>query len=155
MSWVATGISVVGGISKIAGGLSGKDDAKKAGKEQAKAILRTEEETQRRRQLDLDQQMGLIRANVGASGIILSGSSARYARAFESNYKREMNWDQMLANMNAKAARRGGQIAGQAAMWSGISGAVGSFGSAAGSVMSHASANNGNPFYLGSQPGKG
>ncbi len=155
MSWVATGIAVAGGIGKIAGGFAGQDAAKEAGKDQAAAILRTEEENQRRRQLDLDQKMGLITASVGASNILMSGSSKKYARGYSNAYRQEMAWDNMLANMNAKAAIKGGRMAGEAAMWSGITGAVGSFGAAAGSVMSHGAANNGNPFYLGSQPGKG
>lgn len=127
VSWVGVGvgIAVVGGITSIAGGISGKKAAEEAGKRQAAIVRATSLENQRRRKLDLAQQVGGITALVGASNLMMSGSSEQYRSAFESNINTEMRWDAQKARMDARFAEKTGQAAGQAAMFSGVSSAIG------------------------------
>lgn len=137
--WVAVGIATVGAVSSIAGGISGKKAAEKAGEYQAKMIEVTAAENERRRRLELEQKMGLITANVGASNVLMSGSSKRYSDEFESQYRAEMSWDKTKARIEARMAEKTGQAAGSAAMYSGIGSAVGFAGqafSAASSALS-------------------
>jgi hypothetical protein len=143
--WVAVGISAVGVGSSIFGGISGKKAAKEAGKATAANILATEEENQRRRKLDLEQKVGGIRAAVYASNLQMGGSSKKYKNVYESNYRREMAWDQQKARMDAETAKKGGQLAGDSALYSGVGSA---FGFAA-------QAFNAAPDFLGKNVGKG
>ena len=128
--WVATGISIVSGLSSIAGGISGKKAAEKAGKRQAKIIEDTADENRRRRELDLGQQLGGITAAIGASNLQMSGSAKRYRNVFESNIRAEMAWDKQKARLEARAAIKGGASVGQSAMYGGIGSAATSFSSA-------------------------
>ena len=157
MTWVAVGMSVVGTATSILGGISGAKAAKKAGKAQSKIIKATEAENQRRRMLDLNQQLGGITASVAASNLLMSGSAAQYRGAYEANTKLEMGWDAQKARMDAKFARMTGAAAGQAAMFSGISSAAGYASTAVSAFGAHASANgNGTTgWYLGEKSGKG
>ena len=143
--WVAVGIAAVGAVTSIAGGISGKKAAEEAGEATAANILATEKENQRRRQLDLGQKLGGITAAVHASNLQMSGSAQRYKQGFESNYRSEMAWDKQKARMDAKTAKKGGQITGQSAMYSGIGSAT-SFASQAFSAA---------PSYLGKVKGPG
>lgn len=158
MSWIAVGVAAVGAVTSIAGGLSGKAAAEEAGEATAENILRTQRENLRRRRLDLAQKMGTIRASVAASNIQYGGSSQRYANVFEGEYRAEMNWENFKARMDARTAEKGGQLAGQQAMFAGVGQAIGFAGSAAGSLMAHGQNNptgSGSPFYLGKGPGPG
>lgn len=125
MTWVSVGIAAVGAVSSIMGGISGKKAAKSAGKMQAKVILAIAAENARRRELDLVQQLGGITAAVAASNLQMSGSSKRYRNAFEANYRGEMAWDKQKARLDARTAKKGGQLVGQGAMYQGLSGAIG------------------------------
>lgn len=145
MTWVAVGIAAVSAVTSIAGGISGKKAAEKAGERQANIIEQTAAENRRRRELDLQNQLGGITAAIGASNIQMSGSSKKYKNVFESSYRSEMAWDKQKARLEARAARKGGASAGQAAMFTGISSAA-SFASQAFIAA---------PKYLGSKPGVG
>ena len=127
VSWVAVGVSLLGANAAISlgGGIMGAAAAKKAGKAQSKIIKATEAENQRRRMLDLNQQLGGITAAVAASNLLMSGSAAQYRGAYEANTKLEMGWDAQKARMDAKFARMTGAAAGQTAMYSGVSSAIG------------------------------
>ena len=125
MTWVAVGMSVVGTATSILGGIAGSKAAKAAGKAQSKIIKATEAENQRRRMLDLNQQLGGITASVAASNLLMSGSAAQYRGAYEANTKLEMGWDAQKARMDAKFARMTGGAAAQTSMYSGVSGAIG------------------------------
>jgi hypothetical protein len=157
MTWVAVGIAGVGVGSSILGGRSAKKAAKAAGKATAANILETEKENQRRRTLDLAQKTGTITAAVYASGLQMGGSSLRYKNAFEGNYRREMAWDQQKARMDAETAKKGGQLAGDAAMYSGFTSAIGFAGSGVSALQAHGAANatGTSPFYLGKGSGPG
>lgn len=123
--WVAVGIAAVSAVSSIAGGISAKDAAEKAGEYQANMIEVTAAENERRRRLELQQKLGLITANVGASNVLMSGSSKRYHDEFESQYRAEMAWDKTKSRIEARMALKTGQTAGDSAMYSGIGNAVG------------------------------
>jgi hypothetical protein len=159
MTWVSAGIAAVGIGSSLIGGKSAKKAAKEAGKATAENILETEKENQRRRTLDLEQKVGGIRAAVYASNLQMGGSSLKYKNAFESNYRSEMAWDKQKARMDAETAKKGGQLAGDAAMYSAFSSAIGFAGQGTGALMAHGSANasptSSNPFYFGKQSGPG
>ena len=158
MTWVAVGISAVGAISSIAGGISGKKAAEKAGKFQAKIIEQTAAENRRRRELDLQHQLGGVTAAVAASNLQMTGSSRRYRNVFESNYRAEMAWDKQKAMLDARAAKKGGAAVGKAAMFAGVTGSIGSFATGFSVIAAHGAANpsgSGNPFYFGSKEGEG
>jgi len=123
--WVAVGIAVVGAVTSIAGGISGKKAAEAAGEATAKNIMTTEAENQRRRKLELDSKLGTISASIYASNLQMSGSAQRYKNQFASSYRAEMSWDKQKARIDARTAEKGGQVVGQQAMYSGIQSAVG------------------------------
>ncbi len=156
--WVATGISIVSGLSSLTGGSSAKKAAEKAGKRQAKIIEDTADENRRRRELDLGQQLGGITAAIGASNLQMSGSAKRYRNVFESNIRAEMAWDKQKARLEARAAIKGGASVGQSAMYGGITGSLGSFATGFSAFAAHGAANptgSGSSFYLGNKPGAG
>ena len=128
--WVSVGISAVGALSSIAGGLGGKSAAEEAGEKQADIIRKTEAENQRRRELDLAQKLGGITGAVAASNLRMSGSTQRYKSGFESQYRSEMAWDKQKSRIEARMAEKAGDMAGQSAMYSGLGSAVGFAGQA-------------------------
>jgi hypothetical protein len=103
--------------------------------------------------------VGGIRAAIYASNLQMGGSSKRYKDAYEGNYRREMAWDQQKARMDAETAKKGGQLAGDAAMYSGFSSAIGFAGQGVSTLVAHGSASaspdSSSPFYLGKQSGPG
>ena len=125
MSWVSVGIAAVGAVSSIAGGMSAKDAAEKAGEMQAKMIERTRQENKRRELRDLGKSMGDITARVAASNVLMTGSSQRYKQDYESEFKREMAWRDEKSRMDARTALKTGQAAGDSAMYQGLGSAVG------------------------------
>jgi hypothetical protein len=130
MTWYAVGIAAVGAVSSLAGGAAGQKAAEEAGKRQAELIKQTSAENIRRRKLDLEQKLGTINAQVGASNIMMSGSAQRYKNVFAANTLGEMRWDEQKARLDAEMARKGGQLTGQGAMHQGVGGAL-SFGAQA------------------------
>ena len=72
----------------------------------------------------MKKQLGVITASVAASNIQMSGSSARYKAGYQQAIRREISWDQVKANMDARMAEKAGQAAGSAAMYQGIGSAV-------------------------------
>ena len=136
MGWVTVGIAVVGAVTSIAGGISGSKAAKEAGKKQAAIIRAASAENQRRRRLDLNQQLGGIEATIGASNLIMSGSAEQYRSAFESNINTEMIWDKQKARMDARFAEKTGQAAAQSAMYAGAGSALQFAGTAISSMPS-------------------
>ena len=130
MTWVAVGVAAAGAATSILGGIGGKKAAEEAGLKQANIILKTDEENQKRRRLDLEQQLGGITAAISASNIQQSGSSLRYKSFFESNIRSEMAWDAQNARINARLAKKTGQTVGKSAMYQGASQAIGFAGQA-------------------------
>lgn len=136
MTWVAVGISAVGAVTSLAGGISGKKAAEKAGEMQAKVITQTAQENERRRKLDLQSKLGSIKAGIYASNLQFSGTARKYTEGFESQYRGEMAWDKQKARIEARMAEKGGGMAGQQAMYSGLGSAIGFTGSAASGIVS-------------------
>jgi hypothetical protein len=153
--WVAVGIAAVGAATSVIGGINGKDAAEKAGEMQADMIERTAQENKRRRELDLQHDLGSITAAVAASNIQMTGSSKRYKSGYQQQYRQEMAWETAKANMDARMAIKTGQMAGDTALYSGLSSAVGYVAQGYGAYKGHAAANGGDPFYLGTKPGPG
>jgi hypothetical protein len=131
MPWVATALAVASTVNSIAGGLSAKDAAEKAGEKQAEAILRQNKENKRRRLLDFKQNLGEIDAKAYASNLQMTGSTERYKKFYASEYQREMTWDDSKARMDARNAQKGAAAVGESALYSGIGSALGSAGKAA------------------------
>lgn len=132
--WGAVVGGVVGGaVGLLSGG--GEDDAEKLAEEQAKLIIRTSEEEQRRLNLELNQKLGLSRATIYASGLQFSGSSRKHHRFLESTFRQDMAWRKEVAARQANITRDSGdaaadaiQTAGIGSMFSGLSSAVSTFG---------------------------
>lgn len=125
MAWPMVAAAVVGAVSSIAGGLSAKGAAEDAGERQAESILMAEKENRRRRENELKRQLGTIDSRVYASNILMTGSAKRYRDDYKSQYRQEMAWDKAKANMDARAARKGAEAMGDAAMYQGIGSAIG------------------------------
>lgn len=131
MAWVQTALAVAGAVSSIAGGMGAKDAAEEAGEKQAEAILRQAKENKRRQLLDLAQNKGRIDAVVYGSNLQMTGSSERYKKFYDNEYRKGMQWDESKARMDARAARKGAAAVGDSAMYQGIGSALGYAGQAA------------------------
>lgn len=125
MSWFQVAASVAGAALSFKGGLDAQDAAEEAGEAQAESILETAAENKRRRERDLKVLMGETEARVAASNLLMTGSVKRYRDDIHAEYRRQINWEQMKARMDAQAALKGAQVAGQAALYQGIGGAIG------------------------------
>jgi len=118
MSWIAAGISIVGGL------LSNKSSKKSAAKadklagEQAGLIEDETKENLRRMQLEADQVLGMTTARIGASNLMMSGSAKKYRSALEVQMAEDMDWVGRRGAAEAENVRKGGsqtasQIRGQ------------------------------------------
>lgn len=141
----ATGAQVGGVYGAVIGGViggamgffsgGGEDKAKEMAEQNARFILESQKENERRATLENDRIMSTAKAAVYASNLQPTGSSMDYITAMGAEFRREMRWDRRRAHIEAKLARQGGQLvanriqrSGFASMVRGIGDAVGAFG---------------------------
>lgn len=130
--WGAVIGGVAGGLFGALGG-GGEDDAKELAEERARLIQMTARENERRALLQLGGILGEAKAATYASNLQDSGSSKRYRTELESRFRQEMAWDRQKARIDAKMARKGGQVAADQIQYSSISSMIGGAGSLVGS----------------------
>jgi DUF1009 family protein len=139
MTWAATGVAV--GVLSIGtslyGGSQGKKAAKEAGKASAAAIMTNYREESRRAKAGFETERSLADLAIGASNIQKSGSALAYVDALAGEQSRQLDWMKKAAQANARAARKGGQVAGSSLQMQGYSQAL----STAGSMAQSAAAN--------------
>lgn len=141
----ATGFQVGGVYGAVIGGViggavgffsgGGEDEAKEIAEQNAKYILDTQKENERRATLEHERIMGTARAAVYASNLQPTGGSMDYITAMGAEFRREMRWDRRRAHIEAKMALKGGQVvanrierAGFTSMVRGIGDAAATFG---------------------------
>ena len=126
------GTAIGGAAGGVLGGLlgGGEDDAKELAKKQEEFIQQAYRENRRRAEMEMFQTLGTARAAVGGSNIQFSGSPQRYTQALESEYRRQMAWDQQKARIDQEMVRLGGQMAADQIRYSGLQGMIGGLGSA-------------------------
>jgi hypothetical protein len=124
---------IIGGAMGFLGG-GGEKQAEKLAQEQADLLMRQAKEQQRRLTIQLNQQMGLAKSQVYASGLQMGGSSKKYVNFMESTFRQDMAWNQEVARRNAEIVKMGGsaqsdaiKMAGIGQLFSGLSSAVGAF----------------------------
>lgn len=122
---------VVGGLAGFMGG-GGEKEAEQLAEEQARLIDMTAAENLRRSFLEMDSTLGLTKATTYASNLQDSGSSRQYRRAVETQFRRDMAWDQQKARIESNLARQGGQVAADQIKASGVSSMIGGITSAVG-----------------------
>ena len=132
--WGAAIGGILGGVGGFLSG-GGEDDAKKLAKMQADIIMRTSAENQRVMRRQMERDVGFSRAAVAASNILETGSSARFIKGMEDEWRRNMAWERGKARTEARMARKGGQIAASKIEAAGLSAAIGGIGAAAGAGL--------------------
>ena len=115
---------------QVVGAMKSGSATKSAAKAQARAHLRTAEENIRRKGLQYTEMRKQTTAGIYASGVEMSGSSENYLRKMRTEMSRELAWQRMAAQAEAKAIKKGANIQASAGMISGVAGAMGSLGSA-------------------------
>ena len=131
MQFVAAGAAVVGAASSIIGGNKAKKKAKEAGKANAALIQAETAEQIRRTRLQFNQQLGLTRAMIGASGVTRTGTAQRYLNFMNQEQQKQLAWTQKAGDMRAKAARKQGSYVGGQAFNQGMAGGFAGISSAA------------------------
>ncbi len=131
IQWVAAGAAAVGAVSSIIGGNKAKKKAKEAGKAN-EALIRAETAEQiRRTQMQFDQQLGLTRAMIGASGVTMTGTPVRYLEFMRNEQRKQLEWTKKAGDMRATAARKQGSYVGGQAYSAGVQQGIGYIGQAA------------------------
>lgn len=128
--------AAIGGIAGgLAGGLLGgdDDDAKELARLQAEEIRLAAEENRRIKLIEMGQVLGRAKATTYASNLIESGSSRRYTKTIEEDYRKSMAWDNRRTRMQEKMAKLGGQMAADQIQSANIRFAVQGIGAAASS----------------------
>jgi len=131
IQWVAAGAAAVGAVSSIIGGNKAKKQAKEAGKANAALIQAETAEQIRRTQMQFDQQLGLTRAMIGASGVTMTGTPVRYLEFMSNEQRKQLEWTKKAGDMRAKAARKQGSYVGGQAYSAGVQQGIGYIGQAA------------------------
>lgn len=124
--------AVAGGVLGILGG-GGEDEAEKLAKQQADWHLAEGRENQRRGRLEMAQVLGRAEAAIGASNILMTGSSKRYTGQLESQLRADLSWEDTRYKMEAEFMRQGGQAAGDQIKRSSMGGMIQGLGMAASS----------------------
>jgi len=125
--WGAVIGGVIGGIGGILSG-GGEDDAKKAAEQQAQMIEMQAREEQRRKQMQINNVVGLTKATTYASNIQDTGSAKQYRNAMESEYRRELAYDRMVTKKQVEFTLEGGQAAADSISRAGVGSMFESFG---------------------------
>jgi hypothetical protein len=123
-------LMVAGAAMQVYGAAKSSSAMKSAAKAQARAHLMTAEENIRRKGLQYAEMRKQTTAGIYASGVEMSGSSENYLRKMRTEMSRELAWQRMAAQAEAKAIKKGANIQANAGMISGIAGAMGSLGGA-------------------------
>ena len=123
-------LMVAGAAMQVYGAMKSGSAMKSAAKAQARAHLMTAEENIRRKGLQYAEMRKQTTAGIYASGVEMSGSSENYLRKMRTEMSRELAWQRMAAQAEAKAIKKGANIQANAGMISGVAGAMGSLGSA-------------------------
>jgi len=127
--WGAVIGAGIGGLAGLMGG-GGEDEAKKLARRQV-VLMRAQAKEQRRRDVaERDRSLGTARAAIAASNVQMSGSSARYVKAMEQEYGRQLSYNDAVANMRESLIKAGGDMAAEQIKSAGISNMIGGFGSA-------------------------
>lgn len=121
---ISASLAVASLASSVIGSKSAKDAAKKAAKEQARfvGLQRREELRKLRQQADVD--IGMARAQIGASNVRFSGSAQSYTRELSNEYDRQLAYGRGAMKLEQRAIRAGAAGAGQGQLIQGLSQAV-------------------------------
>ena len=137
LEWVAAGSAAVGAVSSIIGGNKAKKKAKEAGRANASLIQQETAEQLRRTRLQFDQQIGLTRAMIGASGVQLNvGTPQRYVDFMRKEQRAQLDWTEKAGKLRASAAKKQGSYVGGQAFNQGVQQSIGYIGQAAGYAAS-------------------
>jgi hypothetical protein len=128
--WGAAVGAVAGGIMGALGG-GGEDEAQRLADKQAYLIGQARDEQRRRDNRQLDQEVGAIKQDVYSANIQFSGSSEAYTQEYGSEFRRQMAWEDMKAEMESRMVKEQGQIAADSISMAGIGSMVQGIGSAA------------------------
>jgi len=122
VSWVIVGVGLGAAslASSVGMGFSQAAKAKEIGKLQSARIEKTAKANRLQAQKRLNHALGYNEAAVATSDILMSGSARRYQMGLESEAKAEMAWNDEIARMDARIARKGGQAQAQAAIGSAV-----------------------------------
>lgn len=101
---------VIGGVAGFLGG-GGEKAAKKAAKAQAAEIRRAAEENRRVQTRAANIQVSTAKVRTYASNLIDSGSTRRYRKELEAEYRRGIDFDFQAAQRQADAVRQSGSAA--------------------------------------------
>ncbi len=131
LGWVATGATIISGVSSIIGGQKADKKAREAGRANARLIQMETNEQLRRTRREFDMMRGETRAIIGASGVRFSGTPAAYLRDMKQEQDRQLAYTKMAGEKRAKAARKQGSYIGQSARMQGLTAGFQAFGGAA------------------------
>lgn len=134
LGFASAAISLFGGMSARKDARAAAAQQRELGKQSGKYIRAEGAENLYRKQYAFGQTESMTKALSAASGV--GGlSNDRYVASMKREHTRELDWMKKSTDSRAKIAVMGGglaadqtQAAGNAAMWGGISGAVGSIG---------------------------
>ena len=112
MVWAAVGISAVSVGSSLIGGASAKKKAEAAAKAQAKLTFAQRQEEIRMKKRSAAHDKGLGVATVAASNLQMSGSSARFVNAMDTENMREIAFAKNAAALEKRAIEKGAAGAG-------------------------------------------
>jgi hypothetical protein len=122
--------AVIGGVGGLLSG-GAEDDAQKIAEKQIKVLRATTKENLRRARLEMAAGLGATEAGIAASNILNTGSSDRYMRHQEAQYRADMSWETNKARMEEELLKQGGQIAASQIQSQGLSSMMGGLTSAA------------------------
>jgi len=112
MTWVGTGVAIVGTASSIMGGRAANKAAEEAAKDQAALTFRQRQEEIRLQKSSNQQQKGLTIAKIGASNILKTGSAARFLNSMNTENMRQVAFAQDAARLEKSAIEKGARGAG-------------------------------------------
>jgi len=104
---VMAGISIASSVAGMAGGLSANKNAREATRQQARNTYAQRMEEIRRQRVENEYTQGYNVAAIGASGIQMSGSSARHLAGMQQEMSRDISWRRMSASQERRAIRAG------------------------------------------------
>jgi len=126
-------------------GMQAGKKAKAAGRATADLIMMETEIAAKRAERDMSDLMKQGRGAAYASGVEMSGSTDQYLRKMQYRGQEGINDIRRVGAMQAKAAKKGGQVTGSGLMAQGIAGALGSAAGAAGDYYKGVQANRTTP----------
>ena len=141
MVWPMVAIAGAQAAYSMYQGYQGGKAAKKAGKATADLIRMETEIAAKRAERDMSDLMKQGRGAAYASGVEMSGSTDEYLRKMQYRGQEGINDIRRVGAMQAKAAKKGGQVTGSGLMAQGIAGAIGSAAGAVGSYYQGQQAN--------------